>query len=488
MGLIRDLKYLFRKSSVYGLGSFLVIGLNFLVLPLYTRYLTPEEFGIVYLSRAMVLILSIIISLGIHRSVVYFYHRTSDTEERRKTMGALWLFTLFVSVLIILILNGLGRTILPSLSHGALPSLFFQLSIWTAFFTTLGLLPLTLLQAKEQPDRYVVLTLIRTLLVIGITLKFIVWDDRGAYGYLWGALLASAIMLIPSVLFVMKDVVLQWKATILRPALGYSLPLVPHDLSGWVLEYSDRVILERFVSLDAIGVYSFGYQIASIMGNIAIAIKDAWLPFLFSTTQVQDKAYDPTLSRMVTYYVFALCWIGLGISLYSRSLLTLFVDPAYLASYPIILWVVAGRLCNGLYFIPVNFLFLKSKTIWIPVITLTSGICGIAMNLLLVPSYGIIAAAWVTLLSYAIMMIVAWFVAERIHPFPYEYKRILHVVFAFAGWLLLGNLMNFSSPYLELTIRSAVLVSFPAALIVTGFLLPNEKKYIGRIMKEVLTR
>ena len=486
MSLFSDIKHLLRKSTVYGFGYFLINGIHFLLLPLYTRYLKPEEFGIIYLGRTITFILSIFLSLGVHRAVTYFYYEVKEEDERRRNLGTMWVFMMVISIGLTVLFDRFGNAVFPLMIQSISFDPFIRLSIWTAFFNTLGLLPLSLLQAKEQAGLYISLTALKTLITVTFVIKFIAFDSQGAYGYLWGTLLASVLMVIPYALVTLNNVTIGWKIPTIKRALGYSLPLVPHDLAGWALEYSDRVILEKFVSLGAIGIYSFGYQISILMGNIAMSVKDAWLPFLFKSDGRQEKSNQQNLSRMVTYYVLGLSWIALGISLFTKPLLIFFVDPSYLPAYGIIPWVILGQLCNGFYYVPVNFLFLKSKTGWIPAITLAASLCSIGFNLLLVPQFGIMAAAWITFLAYAVMLMLAWVIAYRIYPFPYEYKRIFHILFLFAILFWLGSSLDFTLTSIEFLARSILWIVFPGILVVSGFLLQSERLFLQRVVRRLL--
>src|SRR5262249_14514467 len=155
-------------------------------------------------------------------------------------------------------------------------------------------------------------------------------------------------------------------------------------------------------------------QFGLVMAIVGMGANNAWTPFLFRHDAERGEAARPELARLATVYVLALCWIGLAIALFVRPALRLLTPPAYHGAESVAVWLVVGSLVAAVYTIPVNFLFLKSHTKWAPVLTVSAGAANIALNLWLVPRYGIRAAAWSTVATYALLLVLSWAVARRL--------------------------------------------------------------------------
>jgi O-antigen/teichoic acid export membrane protein len=255
----------------------------------------------------------------------------------------------------------------------------------------------------------------------------------------------------------------------------FSLPLVPHSLAAWILELSDRAILERYVSLKDLGLYSLGYQFGSVILLLATAINFAWTPFFFKTVEREGKDANQRLAQLTTYYTMFLCFVALAIGLFIKEIIQLMAAPAFHPAYQVAYWIIGGQLLAGLYFIPANFLFFKRATRVIPVVTISAGFANLGINLLLVPHYGIIAAAWSTFLSYGLMLALVWFFASRVYPFPYEYRRLVRIVLAAAGLFALGTVLPYSSGITKALVRGSLISVFPITLMVLGVFTPAEK-------------
>jgi O-antigen/teichoic acid export membrane protein len=476
------LKKLIGASAVYGLGSVLVRGLAFVLLPLYTRYLTPAEYGVVALTVTCTVVLGMLYPLGLRGAVSRTYYETGTVEERRERIGTLWIAMVLSAAVMALLLDRVG----PSLAAALLPEVpfhpYLRLAVWTAFLGVLGLTPLVLLQAQERPAAYVAVTVWAALTTTAVTVWLVVSGD-GAEGYLRGALIGAALAAVPYVWLTLRQIRPVFRPSVLLPALAFSLPLVPHALAGWALEMSDRAILTRLLPLHDVGVYSLGYQLGAAMGLLTTAFNAAWVPFLFGTLKEEGEGAHPRLTRLVTYYAGALCFVGLGWSLLVKHAIALLAGPEFGEAWRITPWVVGGYVFSGLYLIPTNLLFWRQRTTVIPLVTLLAGAVNIGLNLWLVPRHGAIAAAWSTLAAYAVLLVLTWRTAERLHPFPYEYRRLGLMAGLGLAFFLAGQLIPFPSPALEVAGRVLLWLAFPFALVALGTFDRAELAVLTRLVR-----
>jgi O-antigen/teichoic acid export membrane protein len=476
------LRKLVGASAIYGLGSVLVRGLGFLLLPLYTRYLTPAEYGIVALTVTITVVLGMLYPLGLRGAVSRTYYDSGTDEERKERLGTLWIAMLLSAAGMALLLDRVG----PQLAAAVLPEVpfrpYLRLAVWTAFLGVLGITPLVLLQAQERPAAYVAVTLWTALTTTAMTVWLVV-RGGGAEGYLRGALIGGALAAVPYLLLTIRQVRLVFRVGVLLPALAFSLPLVPHALAGWALEMSDRAILTRLVPLREVGLYALGYQLGAAMGLLTTAFNAAWVPFLFGTLKQEGEAAHSKLARLVTYYAMALCFIGLGWSLLVEHAIVLVAGPQFRDAYRITWWVVGGTICGGLYLIPTNLLFWRQRTGVIPLLTLASGAANVGLNLWLVPRHGVIAAAWSTLIAYAMLLLLTWRSAERHHVFPYEYRRLGLIAGLGLALFLAGQLLPFPSPALEVAGRVLLWLSFPFGLVALGAFDRAELAVLTRLVR-----
>jgi O-antigen/teichoic acid export membrane protein len=483
MSVRADLKRLVARSAAYGAGAVFLRAVGFLLLPVYTRFLTPEDYGIVAVANTVALMLGLLMPLGLHGALSRFYFRTSDDAERRIVGGTLWLATLGTAAVVTIVLQLYGAPLFAWLFPDVPFSPYLRLAVWLAFVTVFPLVPQNLLQAREQARLYVAITTGAAILTIACTLAFVVVGRMGARGYLLGTLVSGALAAVPYTVLALRSTRPAVRWDLLRAALAYSLPLVPHGVAGWVLEMSDRAILARFVPIAEVGVYSLGYQLGSALSLILTAFTSAWVPYLFRTLSARGTGGDAELARAATYYAACLCFAALGIGLLVEQVLVGLAPPAFAGASRIAVWVAAGYVLNGLYVLPVGFLFWKERTGLIPVVTVMAGLLNVGMNLLLVPRFGAIAAAWATFAAYGAMLVLAYAFAQRLHPFPYEYGRLLRVVGVAA--LLLGIGLGVAAPTPALTLgwRTSLWLAYPGVLGASGFFTQSEAAVVARMFR-----
>jgi O-antigen/teichoic acid export membrane protein len=472
------LRRLAGASVVYGLGSVLTRGIAFLLLPLYTRHLSPTDYGIVAVTATVASVLGVIYPLGLQGAVARFYFATQDEAERRATNGTLWIASIAIAGAITLLLDRFGAFLFRA-SIPAVPfDPYIRLAIWTAFLTILGLVPLNVLQVQERPRAYVALSFGASLLTTSGIVMLVVWRNEGAYGYLRGGLFGGVAAALPYLVMAFRTVtpVVRWG--ILRAALEYSLPLVPHALAGWVLELSDRAILSRFVTLGEVGVYAIGYQLGAAMGIIVSAFTSAWVPILFRGLAKQDPAADRELSRLATYFIFVFSFLAVGWALLSPHVIQWLLASRYAEAYRVTQIVIAAYVLNALYIIPVGLLFWKKTTWLVPLVTLGGGIVNVVLNLWLVPRVGTMAAAWDTLIGYGVMLALAWNFGRWQQPFPYEYGQLARIVGLGVAVFIAGTWLAPAVTVSTFAIRSVLWLSFPLGLTKLGVIEPRLIKAI----------
>ena len=481
-GVRAALRKLVGASAVYGFGSVLVRGLAFLLLPLYTRYLSPSEYGVVALAATGTVVLGLIYPLGLRGAISRTWYEEGPLEDRRARVGTLWIAMMLAAAAMALTLDRAG----PRLAGALLPEVpfdpYLRLAVWTALLSVFAITPLVLLQAQERPRPYVALTVGSALVTTALSVWLVV-RGGGAEGYLRGALLGAGLAAVPSLWLTLRQVRPVFRRGVLLPALAFGLPLVPHAVAGWALEMSDRAILTRFLPLHDVGVYSLGYQLGAAMGLLTNAFNAAWVPFLFGALKAEGAAAHPRLARLVTYYAFALCFVGLGWSLLVEHALPLLAGPRFQEAYRITPWVVGGYVFGGLYFVPTNLLFWQRRTRIIPLVTLAAGAANVGLNLWLVPRAGAIAAAWSTLAAYGILLLLTWLGAERHHPFPYEYRRLGLMAGLALALFLAGQLLPFPGPALEVAGRVLLWLAFPLGLLALGALDRAELVVLTRLLR-----
>ena len=468
------LKSIGGHSLIYGLGTLAIKLLGFVFIPVFTHYLSPSDYGILGLAAATSLALTTLMSLNLHGVTSYFYFKARNVTDKRERLGTIWTAMVAYAACLALLLELLGQHVF-GLVAGEVPyNPYLRLVLWTTFLNVFGLMPMALLQAGREPWRYVGMSLFTAVSFYGLIYWQVVGLAGGAYGYLVAGLIAAAMMLLPNLVITLRRLKPALRATHLKNALVYCLPLIPHGMGAWLLEVSDRLILERYVTLDQVGIYTLGYQLATILYLVAAAVNNAASPHIFEHVQANNAESRSSLRVATTYYAAAFVWIALAFLLLLDPLVHWFIAPSYHLAIVILPWLVLGMLCHAFYFIPANILFATGRTAGIAMMTITAGVVNVIANLILVPRFGMPAAAWSTLLGYAVLLGFVWRKAAFIFPVDYDYHRIIKVGVAGLVLYVFSALAWGLSDAARLTVGLLLLVLYLPSLYVLRFFSEEE--------------
>lgn len=416
---------LITNAGAYVSGYVLQKAVGFLLIPLWARFLTPTDYGITGTLLAYSGILSTVLAMGLHGAVVrHYYDYASDTAKQKSYVSSLILFQIIVPGVIVLILSVLGPALWSRFTAGTIPfDPYVRIALWTVYVDLLAQIPIALYQAQQQARQFVAVQYGRFILGVATSLLFVVALRMGAAGVLLSQFV-SAILITALVLYLAARAWLTlhvaWRYV--REGLAYGLPLVPHALASWVLQAADRLILERSVSLTEVGLYNFGYTLGMSMQFLVMGINQAWTPHYFRL-MASGADVEAKIVRAVTVFVTLIGGVCLVGVLFAGEIVRLLMPAQYDGSARYIPPVLVGYLMLGLYYFAASPLFYFKKTSRLPALTGIAAALNIGLNLWLIPHYGAIAAAWTTLITYAILFILTFLAGRRHQPLPYPLAR-----------------------------------------------------------------
>jgi O-antigen/teichoic acid export membrane protein len=469
-----------NKSIIYSMGDLVTKATAFFLLPLYTRLLSPEDYGIIAIVGAISSIALPIITFGARGAIHRFYFKFSDDLARREFYGTLWLFLLFAPAVLLMIFDILAAQVFKIRFFGVDYHPFISLSMWTAYIilATSTFLQL-ILRASEKALYSSLLTFATFIPPTVFSILFIIYWIEGSKGFLWGQMIGSAIVGLLVAFFILKYIRLNFHFSYLHSALGYSAPLTVHFIVIWALASSDRLILQHFTSLAEVGVYSIGYQIGWVAVFITQSGYNAILPY-FGKRGSSVVTDDDSFVRTLTYYVFAVTLIVFSVILFTPEIIRIMVDPSYYKATEIVPWVALGVWFSSLYFLPAATLtHIVGDTKLIAVGSLIACLINIVLNFIFVPIAGALGAAMTTAVSYLCLLMFTFIVAHRKYKIHYEFRRLLKIIIAASGAFFISIGLPVYSLWLNLTIKSAIFfLVFPLILIIIRFFTKDEKNII----------
>ncbi len=462
-----------RHALEYLLSNLFVRGITFLLTPLYTRVLSPEDFAIVAIANTLASALGLGIGLAVHSAVTRLFAECKDEQERRVFFGTLLIFSTVVPTVFGLVLHLLGAMGKLDVFEVVRFEPHLKLVLWSAVAGNLCNLPVSVYMAREEPRKVSAFNIGSGLVQLLLNILFVVVLGQGALGILRAGLAANLVMAAVSVLLIAGMAAPVVSLRVLWHTLAFSLPLVPHLLANWALSVSDRLILERYVTQGDVGRYSLGYMFGLIVSVVAAAATNPINPA--ANRQLKDPEQAKNLPPLGTYALLGIVAFALPVSVSAREVVRIIAPRAYEGATDVVPWVVLGAVLQGVYLVWTTGTWYSRRTGLVPGVTLISALVNIGLNLWLVPRYGAIAAAWTTAVGYGVAALLHGLLAQRNHPIPWEYRRWVGLAVAGAATFALVHKVQFESPLVGLLAKTAACCAiFPLALGLTGFVHKEE--------------
>lgn len=425
----RILPRLLSESAIYGLGGAMSQAVAIVLVPIYVPVLGRSDYGVVSLINTTLSLSLMTASLALPQAFFRWYLKESETSQQRAEVIAttmlLRLVASAVATLIVLLVAG-PLVGLLGVGDGQLPAFLVIAPI--LFFDSLNQVPLSLLRAQRRPAAYVIIAFGRAILGSVLIVVGVVFLHLGPLGLVLGSAIASAVAATTGLVVLYRSGVLRirWDPGLMRAMLGFSLPLVPAAIAGWTLNLSDRYILQATQGSEVVGVYSLGYTVGLMINAFAVA------PFTLTWGAAywelsKQEGVQLVFARIMTGFV-ALASLGaLALSAFGTDAIRLFV-PGFEPARYVVPFSAFAYVLYGVYTIGTTGLNLESQTRWLPLTLAVAAVGNVILNLLLIPPFGFMGAAYATLASYGLLALVSGSVSQRFYPVPWDYSRLLGIL------------------------------------------------------------
>jgi O-antigen/teichoic acid export membrane protein len=472
MNLGSQLRRLGRHSAVYGLGGIVSRVLAVFLLPLYTRYLDREDLGSVGLVVALSAVLVTILRLGISSAFFRFYFDSKDPAQRRLVVRTSFWFTMGSATL------GLAAGLLLAAPVADLLGLDDPTLVRAGFvgiWAQMNYEQLTsLFRAEERSSAFVLASLANVFITIAATVLLVVVWEQGALGVIVGNFTGTLLVYLALLGVHREQLGLQFSRPLLREMNRFGIPLVPAALALIAVNFSDRFFLVHLADLEEVGLYEIGVRIASAMVLLLTAFRMAWPAFAYSIDD--DGEAKRTYAFVLTYLVVVASWLALALGLLAPWLVRLLTQPEFYEGQRVVAPLAFGGMAYAAYIVMAIGVGRAKRTQFNWLITGVAALVNVALNLLLIPPYGMMGAAVATVVAYGVMFAAMTWYAQRVFPVPYQWRRVLTAVAAAVGLLLAGRALGGLAVALVLTL------AYPLALAPLGFYLPAERLRLERLV------
>ena len=438
-----QIKKLSLQSVVYGVGHVMTRLVTFLLLPFYTNVFTVEEYGVISLAYAFIGFALILFRYGMDTALMKFYI-TDRPEEKYGVFSTIWVLQLFSSVLFALMLIGLSPILSQYIIGESAPSNILRLISIILAMDVLWNLPMLILRTEERPVTFVGLNLVNVFATISFNIYFVVYAELGIVGVFYGNIAASMLMLFFSFPIVLKR--LRFKTiskSHLYKILSFGLPFIPAGIFTMVMELADRYLLEWMIGTSAVGIYSAGYKLGMFGLLMVMGFTMGWTPFFLK--KGKDKYAPEMFSRITTYFLGLYGFVAVFFTLIIDNLVKInigsfsFFGETFWAATNIVPIIFLAYFFFGLYVLQLPAVYLPGKTKWIPFFRFCGALTNVVLNILVIPIYGVMGAAFATMGAQAIMALSIFLKSRKDYIIPFRQIGVIFPLFAIIGSMFIDS-------------------------------------------------
>ena len=452
------IKRLAGETAIYGLGTMVPRFLNYLLVPFYTIVVFSQaEYGQITVLYSWVALLLVVLTYGMETSFFRFVSKNDRPSEVFNTATTALLIT---SVLFILIILLFTESIAKIIDYPSNKEYIWFIGIIIAIdaFTAL---PFAQLRYKNKARRFSYIRIASVVIIVFLNVLFLwiiptlagtdinelpIYRDINLVTFVFIAntlgSLATLILLRPE----LSELKLRINWPLLKKMLAYGLPILLISMAGMINEVADKIMLKYYLPDSAtaeaqLGIYGASYKLAIIMMLFIQMFRYAAEPFFFSEADQKDA--KAIYSQVMTYFVI-FCWfIFLGVMLF-LDVFKYFIGPSFWEGLIIVPIVLTAKLFLGIFYNLSVWYKLTNKTLYGAIIAIIGGIVTIVLNIIWIPKYGYIGAAWANFACYFVIMLISFFWGRQIYRIEYHYlKIILYSVLAIGLYLLSILLSNY---------------------------------------------
>lgn len=395
---------------LYTIANLIGPAMSVLLLPLFTRYLKPADFGIFGYTMAVSAFLTVIVGLSLHEYLLRHVFECRTEGERKELFSTIFWFVAAADACFLLV----EMTVLPAVFRAAgvdIPGRYWRLMFLATSIEILAFIPLAVYRSRQQAGRYFALFGLQTLLAYGISAYLIVARRKGIEGRYLGQLIADGIMLVPYVVIVLRSAGFRWRTALIRKALVFSLPLVPAALLWSATTLSDRFILERYVSLPQLGLYTFGFSIGYGINAVVNGVLKAVEPQVYGAA-AEDRL-EQAVQEIHRWLLVIMVIIGSLVIANAGAIVAILATESFVGAEKIVALITAAVAIQGLAIASTTYTMAQRRTKWIALISGASALASIVTNLVLVPPLGITGSGIAAIASSVVLLIGYKIVNER---------------------------------------------------------------------------
>ncbi len=446
-----------KDALIYVLSNALIQFGNLIVVPLFWKKLSPEDYGIIAITEIIGAFLGIFLGLSLEQSINKFYYEWTG-EQRKRGIGAIWVVSWSSSIIFGILSIFMFSFITEYIFNGINFYPYIYMGLISIVLNSLGIITFTTLRIKRVPWLYSIYSLSIFLIYLSLRTYCVLIDNQGLIGYFKANIVGASIIIALAIVIMSKFARPCLRNSGLIASLKFALPIIPSSIISVFTSISDRFILQNVASLSILGIYSISLKFASIITVLHDGIKSSYSPYLWQTVNKEINA-KYIIAKKATIFIMPIYIAGIFISLYIDDIIQLINRPLYFPVADLVPWVVGFTLisCHYLYYSPGMMLGNRTDLLWIPATLQLIALYASIFTFKQVGFVEIIIAKYVATLVY---FLTSYYLSQRYYCVPYKINRLILISCVYIFLLTVYISFKAHNPYVLFMEKFVLLMLF----------------------------
>jgi O-antigen/teichoic acid export membrane protein len=417
-----------RQTLVYGLSGVALQLVGVVTLPVMAHVFSTAEYGVLELIIAMIGVAGIFVDLGLASASQRSYYDYSEDQshERRVVLATTVITSLGAALLLAAALIAARSPISGYLTGSRRYSDLIAIAALTLPATAVANLSREIMRLRFRAWHYLISSLLSAVLGAAFVIVSLTVLHLGLEGPLLGGIVGAAIATAYGLLVVRRDLVRGYSLQELRTMLDYGLPLVPTAAALWALALVDRLMLAHLSNLNEVGEYAMANRLGLVLTLAATAFATAFAPFMLSLYASDPEQEKLVRAQALTYVGVAFALVTVIVSIFAREAFEI-IAPRFHTAYEAVGLASLGLAANGIANIAVGGIALARQTRTLFIYSGVAAGVNIALNLVVIPLWGMLGAAFATAVAYILLFALYYYKAQRVYPTPYDLARLMRL-------------------------------------------------------------
>lgn len=418
-----------RSALIYGLQPVLARAASILMLPVYTRFLTADDYGVLQLLATTVEVVSILVVAGATAGVSRFYFKRESQEERNRLLSTAWLLHCGLSVaggaFVLLTAPLIHRYLLKGSGTVGM----VQLAGLNLATGVLAAVPMLRLQISERAISYTTSNLVRLVLQLSMNILFVVWVRMGVNGPLLSTLVTNILVGVVLVTAMLRQTGLRWDSEARNDLVRFGRPARLTAVGSFILNFGDRYFLALYRSTAAVGTYGLAYQFGFYFTQFfASPLVSAWDPIRYQMGNRPREEWEPSYLRIfdLANLLYFTGFVGIAVAI--GPAIRILTTPAFYGAAAMVPPIVAAYVAQAWTATFVFQINMAERTKLYTTATWWSIVVVMTLYWLLIPPFGGMGAAWATAISFGVRSFLTYRAAQSVWPVSYDWSIVRRLV------------------------------------------------------------